>query len=84
MTTFTVRNMETDQTTGWAARAMQMGMKVLSRPGRFGDEHIIVKQGGEAVALIQNSRQGRKLDASDFTAKQQEIVQNLRVCGLIS
>ena len=84
MTTYTVRNNETDVTTGWAARAMQMGMKVLSRPGKFGNEEYIVKQGGAAVSLTQNSRNGRKLDAAEFTPAQHAIVQNLRMCGLIA
>jgi hypothetical protein len=84
MLIFTVRNMQTDQTTGWAARAYAMGLKVGSCSGRFGDEtHIIKDKSGNFVKLVQNSQRGRKLDASNFTEVQLNIVKLLKECGLV-
>ena len=82
--TFQVRNMATDETTGWAARAYAMGLKVSSRAGNFGDEISFVKKNGAAIQVVQNSRNGRKLDASVFTPEQLAIVADLRTCGLIA
>lgn len=84
MTQYTVLNMQTDVTTGWAARAYAKGLKVGSASGRFGDEiHIIKDQAGNFVKLVQNSRRGRKLDGSSFTEAQREIVKALQECGLV-
>jgi len=82
---FTVLNMQTDATTGWAARAYQLGLKVRSHSGRFGDENYVVRdRQGNAVLLSQNTQRGRKLDASTFNAEQLAIVKDLQSCGLIT
>lgn len=84
MTQFTVMNMQTDVTTGWAARAYSKGLKVGSAPGRFGDEiHFVKDKAGNVVKLVQNSQRGRKLDASSFTEAQLAIVKALQECGLV-
>lgn len=84
MSTFTVLNMQTDVTTGWAARAYAKGLKVGSAPGRFGDEiHIVKDQAGNFVKVTQNTQRGRKLDAGSFTDAQLAIVKALQECGLV-
>jgi hypothetical protein len=84
MLNFTVINMQTDVTTGWAARAYAKGLKVGSASGRFGDEtHIVKDRAGNFVKLVQNTQRGRKLDASGFTDAQLEIVKALQECGLV-
>ena len=84
MTQYVVLNMQTDVTTGWAARAYAKGLKISSAPGRFGDEmHIVKDRAGNFVKLVQNSQRGRKLDASSFTDAQIEIVKALQDCGLV-
>ena len=83
-TTYTVRNMECDEAAGWAARAYRLGMKVLSRPVRFGADECIVKRDGAAVKLTQARHVGRVLDVSGFTPEQMAIVRDLSAAGLLS
>lgn len=84
MTEFTVLNMQTEETTGWAALAMQMGLRISSASGRFGDELYLVKDGsGNFVKLTQNTQRGRKLDTKGFSVGQVAIVKILLDCGLL-
>lgn len=84
MTEFTVLNMQTEATTGWAARAMQRGLRISSASGRFGDEIYLVKNGsGNFVKLTQNTQRGCKLDTTGFSVGQVAIVQILQDCGLL-
>lgn len=80
----TVRNTQTDITTGWITRARNLGLKITSRPGRFGDEIYLVKSSDGFVEVVQNINVGRKLDASKFTPSQLVIVSKLQVCELIN
>lgn len=82
--TYTVRNMECEEAAGWAARAYRLGLKVLSRPVRFGAEECIVKRDGVSVKLTQARHAGKVLDVSAFTPAQMDIVRDLGTAGLIS
>lgn len=85
MPEFTVLNMQTETTTGWALRAMQKGLRVSCAPGRFGDEiHLVKDSLGNFVKLSQNTQRGRKLDTCGFSEAQMTIVTTLQDCGLIS
>lgn len=82
--TYTVRNMECEAATGWMARAMGLGLRVSSRPARFGAEECIVKRDGVAVKLTQARHVGKALDVAAFTPAQMDIVRDLGAAGLIS
>lgn len=83
--TFTVRNMQTEMTMGWAARAMtEHGLRVSSRSGLFGSEIFLVKDGnGNHIALSQNIETSRKLDGSKFNSNELAIARILVNCGLL-
>lgn len=81
---FIVLNMQTDLTTGWAARAMRQGLRVSSHTGPFGDENFLVKDGrGNHIKVTQNTQRARKLNGSAFTPAQVAIAEMLMDCGLI-
>jgi hypothetical protein len=75
--------MLTNTSAGWIVRADKLGLRVSSRPGRFGDEIYFVKSADGFVKVVQNKNVGRKLDTSEFTPSQLEIVTQLQNCGLI-
>ena len=82
--TYTVRNMECEAAAGWMARAIGSGLRVLSRPVRFGGEECIVKRDGVMVKLTQARHAGKILDVAEFSPAQMEIVRNLVAAGLLS
>lgn len=83
MNALTVVSMLSAESAGWIVRADKLGLRVTSRPGRFGDERYFVKTSGASIEIIQNKNVARKLNISGFTAPQLEIVSQLQSCGLV-
>lgn len=85
MSDFHVFNMQTEETVGWVVRAMKSGLKVTSRPSRFGDEINLVKDGrGNFLTVTQNTQASRRIDGNALSVAQLRIVVLLIECGLVA
>lgn len=75
---FTVRN--STATPGWI---VDLGMRVSSRPVRFGETSYLVKNGTEHIEFIQAPDRGRNLNIESPSDGQKVILDRLVECGVI-